>query len=79
MAKYDLYTDVVFALQVTTCEKQKSRDLGIICLVMILINYSISFWTQRSCFVEILRYKRKKPGEIHNTAFINQYTKLALI
>ncbi|KAL4444816.1 hypothetical protein ABPG74_016024 [Tetrahymena malaccensis] len=79
MAKYDIYTDVCFGMLITKCDKLKSQDLGAYCLALASLNILISLVTQRNAIVRIWDFRRKKPGEIHNTAFINQYTKLALV
>ncbi|KAL4493651.1 hypothetical protein ABPG72_004144, partial [Tetrahymena utriculariae] len=79
MAKYDIYTDVCFGMLITKCDKLKSSDLGVYCLALASLNIFISLVTQRNSIVKIWDFRKKKSGEIHNTAFINQYTKLALV
>ncbi|KAL4444818.1 hypothetical protein ABPG74_016026 [Tetrahymena malaccensis] len=79
MARYDIYTDVCFGIQITFCEKLNSQDLGAYCLALAALNMSISIYMQRNCIARIMDYRKRKAGEIHNTAFINVYTKLTLV
>ncbi|EGR31870.1 hypothetical protein IMG5_100190 [Ichthyophthirius multifiliis] len=84
MSRYDMYTDMIFSLNTFICEELGAVELGLISLIVMLVNMTLSLISQCWEFYDIYQKRQsviKQNGKhsLHNTTFINEYTKLSLI
>ncbi len=64
MARYDMYTDVIFAIKTFTCEKLQARDIGILSLTIMVINLFFLFLGEIWEFVILLYNLNKNKTKI---------------
>ncbi|KAL4467213.1 hypothetical protein ABPG73_014878 [Tetrahymena malaccensis] len=79
MQRYNLYTDMIFAFNTVYCKK--APDLGSASFIILAIHLVLQTFYLFGAIYNIYEAKKKIKNKIpvHNTTFINIYTKIALI
>ncbi|EAS01747.2 transmembrane protein, putative (macronuclear) [Tetrahymena thermophila SB210] len=79
MQRYNLYTDMIFAFNTIYCKK--ATDLGFASISVLGTHLVLQTFYLFSAIFSIYEAKQKikKKIPVHNTTFINIYTKIALI
>ncbi|KAL4487536.1 hypothetical protein ABPG72_007056 [Tetrahymena utriculariae] len=79
MQRYNLYTDMIFALNTIYCNK--APDLGSASFIILSIHLVLQTFYLFVAISKIYEAKKKIKNRIpvHNTTFINIYTKISLI